>query len=50
MVLFAFASNFTYALAGALLRQWLVQGRRLIWFNRSLSLVLIVTAGWMATV
>lgn len=50
MVLFAFTSNFTYALAGALLRQWLVQGRRLIWFNRSLSLVLIVTAGWMAAV
>jgi threonine/homoserine/homoserine lactone efflux protein len=50
MALFAFISNFAYALAGALMRQWLAQGRRLVWFNRSLALVLFVTAGWMAFV
>ncbi|MBI5276344.1 MAG: LysE family translocator [Burkholderiales bacterium] len=50
MVLFAFASNFTYALAGSLLRNWLSQGRRLLWFNRLLALVLVATAAWMMTV
>jgi threonine/homoserine/homoserine lactone efflux protein len=47
MAVFAFTSNFTYALAGSLLRQWLAQGRRLAWFNRALALVLVATAGWM---
>lgn len=50
MMLFAFGSNFTYALVGALLRGWLAQGRRLLWFNRALALVLVATAGWMLTV
>ena len=50
MVLFAFTSNFTYALVGSLLRQWLAQGRRLLWFNRALALVLAATAAWMLTV
>jgi threonine/homoserine/homoserine lactone efflux protein len=50
MVAFAFGSNFAYALAGSLLRQWLVQGRRLLWFNRALALVLVATAAWMLTV
>jgi len=50
MVLFAFASNFTYALAGALLRRFLAQGRRLLWFNRTMALVLVATATWMLTV
>lgn len=50
MLLFAFASNFTYALVGSLLRQWLAQGARLLWFNRALALVLLATAGWMVTV
>jgi threonine/homoserine/homoserine lactone efflux protein len=50
MAVFAFASNFTYALAGSLLRQWLTQGRRLLWFNRLLALVLVGTAAWMVTV
>jgi threonine/homoserine/homoserine lactone efflux protein len=50
MVLFAFTSNFTYALAGSLLRRWLSQGTRLLWFNRSLALVLAATAAWMVTV
>lgn len=47
MMGFAFTSNFTYALVGSLLRQWLAQGRRLLWFNRVLALVLAATAVWM---
>jgi threonine/homoserine/homoserine lactone efflux protein len=50
MVLFAFSSNFTYALVGSMLRHWLAQGRRLLWFNRVLALVLAGTAAWMVTV
>jgi threonine/homoserine/homoserine lactone efflux protein len=50
MMLFAFVSNLTYALAGSLLRGWLAQGRRLLWFNRALAAVLVATAGWMVTV
>lgn len=50
MMAFAFASNFTYALAGSMLRGWLSQGRRLPWFNRALALVLALTAGWMLRV
>jgi len=50
MVAFAFASNLTYAAAGALLRQWLSHGRRLLWFNRAMALVLVLTAGWMMRV
>jgi threonine/homoserine/homoserine lactone efflux protein len=50
MLVFAFTSNFTYALVGSMLRQWLTQGRRLIWFNRALALVLAGTAAWMVTV
>jgi threonine/homoserine/homoserine lactone efflux protein len=50
MAAFAFASNLTYALIGALLRDFLAQGRRLLWFNRFLSTVLIATAAWMMNV
>lgn len=50
MLVFAFTSNFTYALVGSLLRQWLAHGRRLLWFNRGLALVLAGTAAWMVTV
>jgi len=50
MAVFAFSSNFLYALVGSLLRGWLAQGHRLIWFNRALALVLVGTAAWMATV
>lgn len=50
MLVFAFCSNFTYALTGSVLRRWLAQGRRLLWFNRCLAGVLLVTAGWMITV
>ena len=50
MAVFAFTSNFTYALVGSLLRGWLAQGRRLLWFNRVLALVLVGTAAWMLSV
>jgi len=50
MVAFAFTSNFTYALVGSLLRQWLAHGKRLLWFNRALAAVLVATAAWMLTV
>ena len=50
MVVYAFVSNFAYALTGAALRQWLARGRRLLWFNRALALLLAGTAAWMATV
>ena len=48
MLAFGFASNFTYALVGSLLRHWLAQGRRLLWFNRAMALALVLTAIWMA--
>lgn len=44
---FAFVSNFAYALAGSMLRGWLSHGARLLWFNRVLALVLLATAVWM---
>jgi threonine/homoserine/homoserine lactone efflux protein len=44
---YGFASNFTYAAVGAGLRQWLSQGDRLLWFNRTMALVLAATALWM---
>lgn len=47
MLVYAFISNFTYALAGALLREWLSKGKRLLWFNRAMGLVLVLTAWWM---
>lgn len=49
MLVFAFGSNFTYAAMGALLRHWLAQGRRLLWFNRFMAGVLVLTAAWMVT-
>ena len=51
MLAFAFASNLTYALVGSLLRDWLSgpagSGQRLLWFNRAMASVLVVTAIWM---
>jgi threonine/homoserine/homoserine lactone efflux protein len=51
MLAYAFASNLSYALAGSLLRDWLSgpagTGRRLMWFNRAMAAVLVVTAIWM---
>ena len=50
MLLYAFTSNFVYALIGALLRDWLARGRRLLWFNRTMACVLVLTAWWMLRV
>ena len=50
LMAFAFFSNLAYALMGAALRGWLSQGERLLWFNRVMALVLVVTAAWMVTV
>ena len=50
MLLYAFVSNFAYALTGSMLRNWLAQGRRLLWFNRAMASVLALTAWWMASV
>ncbi|MDD3936624.1 LysE family translocator [Rhodoferax sp.] len=54
LLVFALASNLSYALVGTLLRQWLADpehgGRRLRWFNRCMAAVLVATALWMATV
>jgi threonine/homoserine/homoserine lactone efflux protein len=50
MLLYAFISNFAYALAGSLLRHWLAHGHRLLWFNRAMAAVLVLTAWWMAGV
>jgi threonine/homoserine/homoserine lactone efflux protein len=49
MLFFGFSSNLAYAAVGSLLRDWLQQGSRLQWFNRSMAAVLVVTAVWMAT-
>ena len=54
MLAFAFFSNLTYALVGALLKDWLAgpngSGQRLMWFNRGMAAVLVLTAFWMATI
>lgn len=50
LMAFAFFSNLTYAVMGAALRGWLAQGARLLWFNRVMALVLVITAAWMITV
>lgn len=47
MAAYGFASNFCYAVVGALLRRWLAQGQRLLWFNRAMATVLAATALWM---
>lgn len=47
MLCYGLASNFTYALLGSLLRHWLAQGQRLLWFNRCMAIVLVITALWM---
>jgi threonine/homoserine/homoserine lactone efflux protein len=47
MALFALGSNLAYALMGSLLRGWLAQGARLMWFNRAMAVVLVATALWM---
>lgn len=51
MMFFALASNLTYALIGSLLRHWLAgpegSGRRLLVFNRTMAVILVLTAVWM---
>lgn len=47
MLVYAFASNLLYALVGAVLRNWLAQGKRLLWFNRAMAAILVLTAFWM---
>lgn len=47
MAAYAFASNFAYASVGALLRRWLSEGQRLLWFNRVMAAFLMLTALWM---
>ncbi|HSO44370.1 MAG TPA: LysE family translocator, partial [Rhodoferax sp.] len=53
MLAFGLVSNLTYALIGALLRNWLAgpaqSGLRLRWFNRFMAAVLTGTALWMTT-
>ena len=53
MMAFGFFSNLLYAVMGSLLRDWLSgpdqSGLRLRWFNRLMAGVLVLTAGWMAT-
>ncbi|KAB2896619.1 MAG: LysE family translocator [Burkholderiaceae bacterium] len=49
MAVFALSSNLLYAATGALLRHWLAHGSRLLWFNRAMALVLVLTAAWMVT-
>ena len=50
MLAFALTSNFTYAVLGLSLRGWLAQGKRLLWFNRCMAAVLVLTAFWMLRV
>lgn len=51
MLVYAFVSNLTYALAGSLLRDWLAgpagSRQRLLVFNRLMAMLLVVTALWM---
>lgn len=47
VLVFAFASNLTYALVGNALRHWLTQGERLKGFNRTMASALALTAIWM---
>ena len=48
LLAFGLLSNLSYALIGSLLRGWLLQGQRLLWFNRVMALALVMTAGWIA--
>ncbi|MDO4591537.1 MAG: LysE family translocator [Comamonadaceae bacterium] len=47
MAFYALSSNLLYACIGAVLRQWLAHGKRLLWFNRSMAVLLLATAIWM---
>lgn len=47
MAFYALSSNLLYACIGAALRQWLATGHRLLWFNRGMATLLVLTALWM---
>lgn len=51
MLFYAFTSNLAYALVGSLLRAWLAgpngSHARLMWFNRLMAGVLVLTGVWM---
>lgn len=47
MAFYALSSNLLYACIGAALRQWLATGHRLLWFNRGMAALLVLTALWM---
>lgn len=47
MLAYGLGSNLTYASVGALLRDWLARGQRLLWFNRLMALALVGTAAWL---
>jgi threonine/homoserine/homoserine lactone efflux protein len=47
LVVFALASNLTYAVVGSVLAGWLARGTRMLWFNRFLAAVLVSTAARM---
>jgi threonine/homoserine/homoserine lactone efflux protein len=57
MLLFGLCSNLAYASIGSYLREWLGgpyvdsigSELRLRWFNRSMAVVLVITAAWMIT-
>ena len=38
------------AVITALLRNWLAEGTRLLWFNRCMAAILVLTAWWMLSV
>jgi threonine/homoserine/homoserine lactone efflux protein len=50
VMFFAFTSNMTYALAGALSRSWLGSGNRLVIFNYCLAFLLVATAIWTLSI
>lgn len=50
LVLFAVASNLSYAMVGSVLGGWLARDSRLRQFNRALAAILVLTAIWMLTV
>lgn len=47
MFCMALSSNLFYAASGALMRRWLMQGNRLLWFNRFMAVLLGLSAVWV---
>ena len=42
------SGDLRWGVLGASLRQWLMQGNRVRWFNRAMGLALALTAMWIA--